>query len=507
MINKWERFAKDTNSPFIRNYLTVNHFFRYPELMGTSVPSFGIFSHKNDIIYICMMDKWKKVHEELKSKQAKDHMFIKSIINKANKTGEEMNNFTKNLVSEDLKNLSAEEIIKIIKKFADFDEKVYSYGIVLPLLDLEDFSFVETSLMNILKKNFRDEKDLKESYEIFTFPLNYSFAKGQEIDLLGLLLKYYAIREYIFSKSLTEIKNDYPDFYNSLKKHTERYAWIYYVYAGPAYAENNFLEIIKDIIRRGMNPKNELDKIERQNIDIKKKKVELIKKINPNETERAILELASLVVWAKPRRKDYQSISYYHMEFIFNEIGRRLKINLEQVRSMPLDMLEKSLKEGKISKNNLKIINEILEYHLCYEDGKEIKILYGNEAKRFLQEDVKEEATVDKDIMEIKGTTACRGKARGHAKIVNSTQDMDKMNEGDILISAATTPAIVPAMKKASAIIADEGGLTCHAAIVSRELNTPCVVGTKIATKVLKDGDLIEVDADKGIVKVLERAK
>jgi pyruvate,water dikinase len=67
-----------------------------------------------------------------------------------------------------------------------------------------------------------------------------------------------------------------------------------------------------------------------------------------------------------------------------------------------------------------------------------------------------------------------------------------------------TRPEYVPLMKKAAGIITDEGGITCHAAIVSRELKIPCVIGTKIATKVLKDGDMVEVDADKGIVKILK---
>jgi len=65
----------------------------------------------------------------------------------------------------------------------------------------------------------------------------------------------------------------------------------------------------------------------------------------------------------------------------------------------------------------------------------------------------------------------------------------------------------MPAIKKASAIVTNVGGITCHAAIVSRELKIPCIIGTKIATKVLKDGDLVEVDAQKGIVKILKRAK
>ena len=67
-----------------------------------------------------------------------------------------------------------------------------------------------------------------------------------------------------------------------------------------------------------------------------------------------------------------------------------------------------------------------------------------------------------------------------------------------------TRPEYVPLMKKATAIITDEGGITSHASIVSRELKIPCIVGTKIATKILKDGDLIEINADIGIVRKLK---
>lgn len=78
--------------------------------------------------------------------------------------------------------------------------------------------------------------------------------------------------------------------------------------------------------------------------------------------------------------------------------------------------------------------------------------------------------------------------------------------EGEILVTGMTRPEYVPLMKKAAAIVTDEGGITCHAAIVSRELKKPCIIGTKIATQVLNDGDLVEVDAERGVVRVLERA-
>ena len=86
-------------------------------------------------------------------------------------------------------------------------------------------------------------------------------------------------------------------------------------------------------------------------------------------------------------------------------------------------------------------------------------------------------------------------------------KDLSKINEGEILVSPMTMPDFVLAMKKASAFITDEGSLTCHAAIVAREMKKPCIVGTKIATQLLKNGMVVEVDADKGIVRILKKAK
>ncbi len=102
---------------------------------------------------------------------------------------------------------------------------------------------------------------------------------------------------------------------------------------------------------------------------------------------------------------------------------------------------------------------------------------------------------------EIKGRTAFTGKVTGTVKVIRNRAEFAKFNEGDILVTAMTTPDFVQLIKKSAAFITDEGGITCHAAIVSRELKKPCIIGTKIATKVFKDGDLVEVDAEKGIVK------
>jgi len=107
---------------------------------------------------------------------------------------------------------------------------------------------------------------------------------------------------------------------------------------------------------------------------------------------------------------------------------------------------------------------------------------------------------------DIKGEIAFKGKAKGTVRIVDTfnwkTKTFDK---GDILVSINSNPTYMPLIRKAGAIVTDEGGIMSHAAIVSRELKKPCVMGTRIATKVLKDRDIVEVDAEKGIVKILKR--
>ncbi|KUJ94298.1 MAG: putative phosphoenolpyruvate synthase [Archaeoglobus fulgidus] len=117
--------------------------------------------------------------------------------------------------------------------------------------------------------------------------------------------------------------------------------------------------------------------------------------------------------------------------------------------------------------------------------------------KKEAEEEVSEEA--EGKIL-LKGLGASPGIASGKVKVIFSEKEISKVEEGDILVTTMTTPDMVPAMKRAAAIVTDEGGMTCHAAIVSRELGVPAVVGTKVATKVLKDGMVVTVDGEKGIV-------
>jgi len=101
------------------------------------------------------------------------------------------------------------------------------------------------------------------------------------------------------------------------------------------------------------------------------------------------------------------------------------------------------------------------------------------------------------------------GLIKGEAVVVKSKEDLASKVDlipGNILVAIQTTPHYIPYLKDVKAIITDEGGITCHAAILSREMKIPCIVGTKNSTGVLKDGDVVEMDTEKGNVKIVKNS-
>ncbi|MCX8026418.1 MAG: phosphoenolpyruvate synthase [Thermodesulfovibrionales bacterium] len=106
---------------------------------------------------------------------------------------------------------------------------------------------------------------------------------------------------------------------------------------------------------------------------------------------------------------------------------------------------------------------------------------------------------MEKDVI-VRGLGVSPGIGSGKAKIILNVKDISRLEKGEVLVTEMTTPDWVPAMKKASAIVTNLGGKTCHAAIVSRELGVPCIVGSKNATEVIPDGQIVTVDGKKGIV-------
>jgi len=141
------------------------------------------------------------------------------------------------------------------------------------------------------------------------------------------------------------------------------------------------------------------------------------------------------------------------------------------------------------------------EYRVTLLSNGVITVYEGDAARKIARELLPEE----KSGGEVKGIIAYPGVVRGKVVVIESVLDKDKFKKGDILVTQDGSAEFTLFLQLAGAIVTEQGGMISHAAIVARELKTPCIVGTRNATKILKDGDMVEVDADKGIVKIVER--
>ncbi|MFC1612888.1 PEP-utilizing enzyme [Patescibacteria group bacterium] len=203
------------------------------------------------------------------------------------------------------------------------------------------------------------------------------------------------------------------------------------------------------------------------------------------------------------------------------KVSKKLKLICIQIRNESDDILHPSLtylnkiiaKHFKIKNTQNILLSEVLKHNIPNkeeiikrEDGwiyHKGNIIFDSK-KYFKDKNIQIVNPSKKNDTVITGSVACKGFAKGKAKIVFELSELNKIENGNILITPMTTPEMMPALKKASAIVTDEGGITCHAAIVSRELKKPCIIGTKIATKILRDGQIVKVDADKGIVRIIK---
>ncbi|MDO8483162.1 MAG: PEP-utilizing enzyme [bacterium] len=195
-------------------------------------------------------------------------------------------------------------------------------------------------------------------------------------------------------------------------------------------------------------------------------------------------------------------------EPIYNEIDRVLKLTLRQylgnvLSENELDVITKSefdiyLKTKKLPDRKLLKVR-YGGVGIVY-DKVGLPIMVENEDFSLLMEQVSKSL----DVSELKGQIAYKGMAKGKVKIVLDLSKVATFEEGDILVTGMTRPEFLPLMKKAGGFVTDAGGMLSHAAIVARELKKPCVVGTNIATKVLKDGDIVEINTNTGVVKIIK---
>lgn len=395
------------------------------------------------------------------------------------------------------KNISKEDSEKLISHAMSAGNKfydLYSYGTVASLLGYHQETPLYSEMNKILENKTREcPEKFAEYLSILTNAPKVLKSKTYELEMLKLSLR--ARERKITAKKEIKIK-----LFKEIDLIKNKYQWLSFDLCDSlGWDTSHYVNSIFENIKR-LDVKDRIIAIENYNVITAREYENLCKKLALTKKEKLIFDLVRNLGYYKWAREHEFTEAFYNIKFVQDEIGRRCGLSNYESKFLFHFEYKKAIAEPALYK---KIIASRLKNLILVSRAKDATILDGKDAiKEFKKIIIKKDSTSVGAGM--KGMPANPGVAKGHVKIVNEIVDLKKMKRGDILVSQATSPDLLSGMRKAAAIITDEGGITCHAAIVSRELNIPCIVGTKNATKILKDGYLVEVDANKGVVKVLK---
>jgi phosphohistidine swiveling domain-containing protein len=320
----------------------------------------------------------------------------------------------------------------------------------------------------------RGDRELAQKYFVaLTTPTKPSFLKQQELELQKII-------------------NEGRNYDELLEQHARRWCWMRNTYGKGIVLEKKFFEEEAKRLKEAGG----LRMVTEEEAAVAKKGV--LEEMSASKELRRAVEIAEYYMELHDRRKGAVMRGIYCFEFFFKEFGKRMKLSEREVKALVPEEVtaffqNKQLPDKKMLAERIKLCVGI------WENGTR-RLVVGKEAEEWKERIY---GSVDENQRILRGICGSPGIATGRVRILGSAKEIDKIQEGEILIATITTPEYVPAMRKARAIVTEKGGITCHAAIVARELGIPCVVGVDSVTRILKEGESVEVDATAGVVRRL----
>lgn len=378
-------------------------------------------------------------------------------------------------IHSDLRDLSDQELAQ---RFLLLQDDIRpAHALHDPDIDAVD-GFFETFILEKISDELSkgDKPHLQTIYRQLSRPAFVSYLKKQELDILRAARLNFSERkaELLYAKYWWTALG-----WENLRPHTKQYFVNHLKKAG---RQRNLAKTIKQISNHPQ--------------EIKQHRRILLSRYRLSKRIAHWLDVLDRYTQMHDIRKEMQVKSIYASYLYLKEFARRGGWTVDDLEWLWATEIAQAMRGKKIDRSLPRKRRTSI-----YVDatGKSIKTANGKKAlpliKKFL-------GSGPGSINQLKGTGVTEGIIRGKVKVCSGyAEAVKKVRAGDILVTGMTLPDYLPAMRKAAAIVTDEGGITCHAAVVSRELGKVCVVGTKTATITLKDGDRVEVNGPLGLVK------
>ncbi|MFH1971493.1 MAG: PEP-utilizing enzyme [Patescibacteria group bacterium] len=455
---------------------------------------FSEFRYINYGAYVTKKDFFNFI-EKVQEKVKKDSSFIKWVIKRNYEQCDKLLGTAK-VEKINWSKKSNCELKLLLQKYISEFHKMGPFWAVPFAVEKIGTSIISEELKKKLGK--KNKSKFRDYFLVLTSPSKEGYVGKEQREFLELAIEIQKQGYSLNSVKLKTTLKKENTLWNKIVDHVSRYAWLNIQYMiGNQWTVEDFFIRLKHI----SNPKEELNEQKNARIKTEQELKRIIKKLNFSRRTKEIIDAIREYVFLRTYRKDVTTLADYKVRPLLVEIGKRFEFSFDEMIYQSVEEINQLLIDGKKLKK--KIIRERMEDFAILADKQRVDVIGSN-----VLEDYKKtwgEKEVNKDVKEFQGEVASKGYGKGKTRVVVDRRLIPTFQKGEILVTTMTTPDFVPAMQKAAAIVTDEGGILCHAAIISRELNKPCVIGTEIATKILKTGFLVEVDAEQGIVRILQK--
>ncbi|HLC47811.1 MAG TPA: PEP-utilizing enzyme [Candidatus Norongarragalinales archaeon] len=495
---------EDHNTDLFPFYYFIDHWVYVPKLIKNNISEKFVVFSAGTVQYYVDKKSYPKVGMEVF-----EYIFNKGGIKKIGRKVDE--GCRKILeISGRLKgaNFRLMPVRKLISLYAEYEKEMNElndWGTLYGAMEFGEEVLSTKGLkeqLAFLAKKHSVKEAPEHAMAVLMAPRKGAFMRKMKSDVLKLGLKISKRRlPKLFSGDASAIEKrllGYPEILGEVEKLRKDYEWINYGYQGPLMGLDYFISQVKQVLQGDVE--RELSQFESEFARLNEAQMRLERRFHIGGALRRRFEVLRELSYQKFYRKEAQFLAFHAVEGLQMEIARRLGLSLQQLRYFAFDEVMAALRGS--TGLNANLANERMKLCIYYfKDGKH-RVISGREALRWMRYLPKRKEIAKTD--ELRGDCASPGKVQGRVRIVMNAKDIVKVQRGDVLVSFSTNPQMVPGMRKAGAIVTDQGGVTCHAAIVSRELKIPCVIGTKVASRVLRDGDRVVVDATNGIVKKIK---
>ena len=434
------------------------------------------------------------------ARQEKDHDFLTKFQRKwQTRCAVPLVEETKKILNRDYSKDGTE---KILKDFTVFGNLYHTFWYESIFLDSFDY-YGEIYLQEVIKRECI--KISANEYNILLTPSEPSFLQQERLSLLSIA--EYCRRKQSLGDTIKKENDAESAFrlssvlHRKLLIHTEKYHWIHNDYETVEYLDAKyFYDVLREIFldegryQRERRMRNDLRRVG-------KGKETILLKNHYGKKFINTVKFFALLGNLRDERKSYSQIATSALAKFIDLFSTRASIERNVIEHAFAWEIEGILAGDKGILKQI-VLRQGCLFAILHKPMQMTEFV--GESASMLQKIAKN--AVDRNA-KLHGKTAYLGVVHGIARLVKGKKDFSKLQEGDILIAPNTRPEYVPVMKKSSAIVTEEGGITCHAAIISRELHIPCIVGVQGILSIVKDGDLVEVNADKGVVKIIKRAE